>query len=59
MLRDKSPFSGYGGPAPAAARFFNARTGWLPEVSGPVARVAARHRPDAPNLNDSRTIAWT
>lgn len=58
-LRIGSLFSGYGGLDLAVEHVFNARTVWFSELNEPVARVFARHWPDAPNLGDITTIDWS
>ncbi|MBK8461841.1 MAG: DNA cytosine methyltransferase [Nigerium sp.] len=57
-LRIGSLFSGYGGLDLAVEHVFNAKTVWFSELNEPVARVFARHWPDAPNLGDITTIDW-
>ena len=57
-LRIGSLFSGYGGLDLAVEHVFNARTVWFSELNEPVARVFAKHWPDAPNLGDITTIDW-
>ncbi|WP_425332700.1 DNA cytosine methyltransferase [Brooklawnia propionicigenes] len=59
QLRIGSLFSGYGGLDLAVEHVFNARTVWFSELNEPVARVFARHWPDAPNLGDITTIDWS
>ncbi len=58
-LRIGSLFSGYGGLDLAVEHVFNAKTAWFSELNEPVARVFARHWPDAPNLGDITTIDWS
>ncbi|WP_040155176.1 DNA cytosine methyltransferase [Mobilicoccus massiliensis] len=58
-LRIGSLFSGYGGLDLAVEHVFNARTVWFSELNEPVARVFARHWPDAPNLGDITAIDWS
>ncbi len=58
-LRVGSLFSGYGGLDLAVEHVFNAKTAWFSELNEPVARVFARHWPDAPNLGDITTIDWS
>jgi len=58
-LRIGSLFSGYGGLDLAVEHVFNAKTVWFPELNEPVARVFARHWPDAPNLGDITAIDWS
>ena len=58
-LRIGSLFSGYGGLDLAVEHVFNARTVWFSELNEPVARVFARHWPEAPNLGDITTIDWS
>ncbi|MFZ2623863.1 MAG: DNA cytosine methyltransferase [Propionibacterium sp.] len=58
-LRIGSLFSGYGGLDLAVEHVFNARTVWFSELNEPVARVFARHWPDAPKLGDITTIDWS
>ena len=58
-LRIGSLFSGYGGLDLAVEHVFNAKTVWFSELNEPVARVFARHWPDAPNLGDITTIGWS
>ncbi len=53
-----SLFSGYGGLDLAVEHVFNAKTVWFSELNEPVARVFARHWPDAPNLGDITAIDW-
>jgi len=57
-LRVGSLFSGYGGLDLAVEEVFDARTIWFSEINEPVARVFARHWPDAPNLGDITTVDW-
>ncbi len=58
-LRIGSLFSGYGGLDLAVEHVFNPRTVWFSELNEPVARVFARHWPEAPNLGDITTIGWS
>jgi DNA (cytosine-5)-methyltransferase 1 len=58
-LRIGSLFSGYGGLDLAVEHVFNARTVWFSELNEAVARVFARHWPDAPNLGDVTAIDWS
>ena len=58
-LRIGSLFSGYGGLDLAVEHVFNAKTVWFSELNEPVARVFARHRPDAPNQGDITAIDWS
>ena len=58
-LRIGSLFSGYGGLDLAVEHVFNAKTVWFSELNEPVARVFARHWPDAPNLGDITAIDWS
>src|SRR5690625_2898031 len=46
-------------PRPRVEHVLNARTVWFSELNEPVARVFARHWPDAPNLGDITTIDWS
>jgi DNA (cytosine-5)-methyltransferase 1 len=57
-MRVGSLFSGYGGLDLAVEEVFDARTIWFSEINEPVARIFARHWPDAPNLGDITTIDW-
>lgn len=57
-LRVGSLFSGYGGLDLAVEQVFDARTVWFSEFNEPVARVFARHWPDAPNLGDITAVDW-
>ena len=54
-----SLFSGYGGLDLAVEHVFNAKTVWFSELNEPVARVFARHWPDAPNLGYITAIDWS
>ena len=58
-LRIGSLFSGYGGLDLAVEHVFNAKTVWFSELNEPVARVFARHWPDAPNQGDITAIDWS
>lgn len=59
LLRVGSLFSGYGGLDLAVEEVFNAHTVWFSEINEPVARVFARHWPEAPNLGDIAAINWS
>jgi len=59
QLKIGSLFSGYGGLDLAVEHVFNATTVWFSELNEPVARVFARHWPDAPNLGDITAIDWS
>jgi DNA (cytosine-5)-methyltransferase 1 len=58
-LRIGSLLSGHGGLDLAVEHVFNARTVWFSELNEAVARVFARHWPDAPNLGDVTAIDWS
>lgn len=58
-LRVGSLFSGYGGLDLSVEQVFDAQTIWFSEINEPVARVFARHWPDAPNLGDITAIDWS
>ncbi len=57
-LRIGSLFSGYGGLDLAVEHVLGAKTIWFSENNQHVARIFARHWPDAPNLGDISTIDW-
>ena len=58
-IRIGSLLNGYRGLDLAVEHATGGETVWFSEINDPLARVFARHWPDAPNLGDITTVNWS